>query len=153
MEKKVALKKAIKSLIQANIDIMQYHLSINNDEKVVKVIKTNINRGKKALLIVDEIWHIEILESLYRSFIFGKEQYFALVSATIVKQARKWDTEKGFVEFMELEKQALEQAKKEQEERQADEETIRVAKEMGKKIEMVMKNGRLRPVIVEEKPN
>ena len=153
MEKKVALKKAIKSLIQANIDIMQYHLSINSDEKVVKVIKTNINRGKKALLIVDEIWHIEILESLYRSFIFGKEQYFALVSATIVKQARKWDTEKGFVEFMELEKQALEQAKKEQEERQADEETIRVAKEMGKKIEMVMKNGRLRPVIVEEKPN
>lgn len=153
MEKKVALKKAIKSLIQANIDIMQYHLSINSDEKVVKVIKTNINRGKKALLIVDEIWHIEILESLYRSFIFGKEQYFALVSATIVKQAKKWDTEKGFVEFMELEKQALEKAKKEQEERQQDEETIRVAKEMGKKIEMVMKNGRLRPVVVEEKPN
>ena len=153
MEKKVALKKAIKSLIQANIDIMQYHLSINSDEKVVKVIKTNINRGKKALLIVDEIWHIEILESLYRSFIFGKEQYFAIVSATIVKQARKWDSEKGFVEFMELEKQALEQAKKQQEERQADEETIRVAKEMGKKIEMVMQNGRLRPVVVEEKPN
>lgn len=153
MEKKVALKKAIKSLIQANIDIMQYHLSINEDEKVLKVIKTNINRGKKALLIVDEIWHIEILESLYRSFIFGKEQYFAIVSATIVKQARKWDSEKGFVEFMELEKQALEQAKQEQEERQKDEETIRVAKEMGKKIEMVMKNGRLRPVVVEEKPN
>ena len=153
MEKKVALKKAIKSLIQANIDIMQYHLSINSDEKVVKVIKTNINRGKKALLIVDEIWHIEILESLYRSFIFGKEQYFAIVSATIVKQARKWDSEKGFVEFMELEKQALEQAKKEQEERQHDEEVIKSAKEMGKKIEMVMQNGRLRPVVVEEKPN
>ena len=153
MEKKVALKKAIKSLIQANIDIMQYHLSINEDEKVLKVIKTNINRGKKALLIVDEIWHIEILESLYRSFIFGKEQYFAIVSATIVKQARKWDRERGFVEFMELEKQALEQAKQEQEERQKDEETIRVAKEMGKKIEMVMQNGRLRPVVVEEKPN
>lgn len=153
MDKKVAIKKAIKSLIQANIDIMNYHLTINDDPNIIKVIKKNINRGRKALLIVDEIWHIEILESLYRSFIFGKEQYFALISATIVKQARKWDSEKGFVEFQELEKQAIEEQRKQEEERQHDEQVIKSAKEMGKKIEMVMKDGRLRPVVVEEPLN
>lgn len=153
MDKKIMLKRAIKSLLTANVEIMNYHLCITNDDKAKKICRKVINRGKKAMEIIDGINHIEILESLYRSFIYGKEQYFAIVSATIVEKARKWDTEKGFKEFLELDNQAQEQAKKELEERQQDQETIKAAKEMGKKIEMVMQNGRLRPVVIEEPLN
>lgn len=146
------LKSVIKSLLLSSIEIMKFHLLNCDDEKLEKVLRKSISQSKRAIYIVERITHIEILTSLYNTFVFGKENYFVVIGASICKSVKKWDTtKKGFDEFLSLEEEnkqiALEKAKLEEEKR----EKIRKAKEEGKKIEMVFKNGKLEPVVIEEK--
>ena len=94
---------------------------------------------------------------MYGNLITNKEYVFALAPALInSKKCKYWDTTKsGFDEFMALEKEANEIAKKKYEEQQKEQEMIEKAKQEGKKVEYVYDQveKRNKPMIVEENNN
>lgn len=148
---KVKLKSIVCDLLQSGYDIVEFGLINCDDPLEKKKYVALMRKFKKAKNIVNKINHIEILASLYNSFVSGKESYFAVLCASIIKNVEKWDTtKKGFEEFMALEEEARAKFKEESEERTKTQETIRQAREKGQKIEMVFENGKIIPVVVEE---
>lgn len=153
---KERLKTLFRSLIDTNIAIMRFQLTLTSDKNDIKGLKKFIKDSEKALEIVTNITHYEILVSLYNTFISGKETYFATLVKTINNKNTivKWDrTQKGFKLFQELENQAKAKSQEEYTKRLEQQEMIKKAKEQGKKVEMVYVDGKLQPRIVEEKSN
>ena len=135
---------------------MNMYKILASDEKSKKVCDKSIKNCKKALKIVPNIKHIEILYSVYNTIVAGKENIFAL-SGTIIssKQLKKWDTTKeGFKEFQEREEEARNKQKLQNEELERNRMVMEEARKTGKKVEIVYENGVAKPVMVEEeKPN
>ena len=153
---KQRLKNAIISVLQANESIMTFHKTLVSDEKSLKIINKSIKQSRKAMLIINQVKHIEILQSLYNALLSGKENYFALFGSVILAKNNviRWDTtEKGFNEFLKLEAEAKAKSKKEYEEKLKEQELIKKAKEEGKKVEYAYVDGKMKPYIVEDKPN
>lgn len=153
---KERLKALLISILQANEKIMVFHKTLTEDKKAIQVINKSIKQSRKAIEIISQVKHIEILNSLYNALVSGKENYFALFGSVILAKNNvvKWDTtEKGFQEFLRLEAEAKAKSKKEYEEKLKQQEMIKKAKEEGKKIEYAYKDGKLQPLIVEDKPN
>ena len=156
LEKQKDLLKAIFSaLLLANIHILEFQQTLTNDPKEKQGLKTIINKTWKAIDIVGEIKHYELLVSLYNMYINKKETYFISICGSInSKQLKKWDkSEKGFKEFLKLEQEAIDDYNKKQEESKKQVEFIKKAQAEGKKVQMVYKDGKITPVIVEDKPN
>lgn len=148
------LKMVFINMLATNIAIMQFQMTLTSKEEEKKGLKDFIKKSKKAIRIVTDVKHYEILVDLYNSFVNGKETYFMLLAKTIDNKdtIAKWDkTEKGFKEFIKAREEAVAKSKEEYEQRIAQQEIIRKAREEGKKIEMVYKNGKIVPVVVEEK--
>lgn len=146
------LQSVLYSLLYANKEIMKFHLLNCDDPKLKKILRKSIKQSEKAIQIVYTIKHIEILTSLYNTFVYRKENYFVTIGAVICKSVDKWDkTEKGFKEFLELEEEAKEMALAQEKITLEKRKKIEDARKEGKKIEMVFKNGHLEPVVVEEK--
>ncbi len=153
---KVRLKSIFLSMLQTNIAIMEFQLTLTDDPKDIEGLKRYIRDTKKAMEIVTSITHYEILTSLYNTFLNNKETFYMLLCQTIIRKDTivKWDrTEKGFKLFQELESDAKAKSKEEYEKRLAQQEMIKKAREEGKKVEMVFIDGKLQPHIVEEKSN
>lgn len=151
---KLKLKQTLKSLVECAICILTFEKTLIDDPEQKKKIQKFINNGKKTKEIIDGIRHIEILISLFNTFITGKEQYFVISTLTILKDVKKFDsTEKGFKEFLKLEQESRAKFEKEQQEKKELQEKIAKAREEGKKVEMTYVNGKVTPIIVEEKPN
>lgn len=156
LEKQKDLLKAIFStLLLTNIHILEFQQTLTNDSKEKEGLKTIINKTWKAIDIVGEIKHYELLVSLYNMYVNKKETYFISICGSITsKQLRKWDkSEKGFKEFLKLEQEAIDDYNKKQEESKQQADFIKKAREEGKKVEMMYKDGKITPVIVEDKPN
>lgn len=155
-KQKEKMKNIFYRMIDTNIAIMEFQTTLTDKKEEVKGLKHFIKESEKAKKIIESINHNEILASLYNSFINQKEVYFLTCVRTITNKNTivKWDrTEKGFKEFLEMEKNARiksEQEAKEVAERQA---LIEKAKKEGKKIEMVFVDGKLQPTIVDNKTN
>ena len=150
------LKSLFNMMIATTKEILNFQLTLSNDIENTKGIKKLIKECEKAQEIVTNITHLEILVSLYNTFINGKETYFVTLSKMITNKntIQKWDrTEKGFKLFQELENQAKAKTQEEYNKRLEQQEMIKKAKEQGKKIEMVYVDGKLQPRIVEEKSN
>lgn len=153
---KVRLKSIFLSMLQTNIAIMEFQLTLTDDPKDIKGLKRYIRDTKKAMEIVTSITHYEILASLYNTFLNNKETFYMLLCQTIIRKDTivKWDrTEKGFKLFQKLESDAKAKSKEEYEKKLAQQEMIKKAREEGKKVEMVFIDGKLQPHIVEEKSN
>ena len=153
---KTKLKCVFNALLETEIRIMDFQLTLTDDAETQKAIKKVIKDSRKAQEIVTKITHYEILVSLYNAFVNNKESYYVMLSATINAKNKitRWDrTEKGFKEFLLLEQQAKAQTQKELEERKQQQEMLQQAKKDGKKIEFAYENGKLKPIIVETKPN
>lgn len=153
---KRALKKIFLDILKSNEDIMCFHRTLTKDEKSRKVIDKSIKQTRKAMKIIEQVEHIEILNSLYNALISGKENYFVLFGTLITSKNNvvKWDkTEKGFKEFLRLEAEAKAATKKEYEDKLKQQEILEQAKKDGKKIEYAYEDGKLKPLIVEDKPN
>lgn len=153
---KVRLKSIFLSMLQTNIAIMEFQLTLTDDPKDIKGLKGYIRDTKKAMEIVTSITHYEILTSLYNTFLSNKETFYAILCKTIIRKDTivKWDrTEKGFKLFQKLESDAKAKSKEEYEKKLAQQEMIKKAREEGKKVEMVLIDGKLQPRIVEEKSN
>lgn len=150
---KARLKRIFWNMLDTNISIMQFQLTLTDNEEDIKGLKKFISESKKAQNLIGSIRHYEILVSLYNTFINGKETYFATLCKTINSKntIKKWDrTAKGFKEFVALESEAKARSKEEYEKKLAQQEAIKKAKEEGKKVEMVYVDGKLQPRIVEE---
>lgn len=153
---KERLKAVFNRLLDTEIAIMQFQLTLASEDEHIKGIKKVIKDSEKAKKIVTSITHYEILVSLYNAFVNGKESFYVMFSATInaKNKVTYWDrTKKGFQEFIALEEQAKAQSQKDFEERLKQQEIIKKAQEEGKKIEMVFQDGKLKPILVEEKSN
>ena len=150
------LKSLFHMMIATTKEILNFQLTLSNDIENTKGIKKLIKECEKAQEIVTNITHLEILVSLYNTFINGKETYFLTLSKMITNKntIQKWDrTEKGFKLFLELENQAKPKTQEQYNKRLEQQEMIKKAKEQGKKVEMVYIDGKLQPRIVEEKSN
>jgi len=153
---KQKLKAVFNALLDTNIAIMQFQMTLTSDKNDIKGLKSFIKDSWKAKEIINSVVHYEILVSLYNTFLNNKETYFMTLCKTVnnKKTIQKWDrTEKGFQMFLALENEAKAKSKEEYEKRVKQQEMIKQAKEQGKKIEMVLVDGKLQPRIVEEKSN
>lgn len=148
------LKSVISSMLLTTKKIVEFQQMNDNDTTHKKTYEKLLRHCHRAEKLVWSCQHIEILASLYNSFVSGKEQYYVILSESIYKNVKRWDTtKKGFDEFMELDKEAREKFNQEKEEREQQMETIKKARESGKKVDFVFENGKLIPVILEEKQN
>lgn len=150
------LKNVIVSMLQANENLMTFHKSITTDPKAIKVYNKSIKESRKAMVVISQVKHIDILTSLYNALISGKESYFAIFGSVILAKNKVvyWDkTEKGYKEFLKLEAEAKAKSKQEYEEKLKQQELVNKAKAEGKKVEFSYENGKLKPLIVEDKPN
>lgn len=153
---KAKLKAVFHMLLSTEINIMDFQLTLTDDPKTKQAIKKVIKDSQKAQEIVMKITHYEILVSLYNAFVNGKESFYVLLSSTINSKNKVtyWDrTKKGFNEFIKLEQEAKAQSQKDYEEKLKQQEIIKKAQAEGKKIEMVFQDGKLKPIVVEEKAN
>ena len=156
MEKKKinSLKAIICRMINVAEGIVQFQKENDNDPTHKKTYDKLLRHCNSAFHLVFNCQHIEILASLYNSFVSGKEQYYIVLTESIYKNVKKWDTtKKGFEEFLELDRQAREKYQEEVDERIKQQEMIKKAREEGKKIDFVFENGKLIPVVIEENKN
>ena len=156
LDEKTLLKNALIGLCNAYIDIakLKKHLAI--DQKDKDICDKVVRKTKKSIKIISEINHIEILRSVYNTFIGGKETIFAIMVGAVNHKDTVvyWDkTEKGFADFLKREEDAKKQYEEEMAKQQAKADAIKKAKDEGKKVEFVMKDGKLEPVFTEEKAN
>lgn len=150
------LKSVFVNMLNTNIAILDFQIALTTSKEDIKGLKKFVSESKKAIEIINSVNHYEILVSLYNTFINGKETYFCTLAKTINRKDTivKWDrTEKGFKLFQKLENEAKAKSKEEYENRLKQQEMIKKAKEEGKKVEMVLIDGKLQPRIVEEKAN
>ena len=155
-EQKGLLKNVFVKMLETTSEIMRFQLSMAKDKKSKDGINGIIDKCYKAIEIVKGIKHYEILVSLYNSFICKRENFFVCICGTIAKEGliEKWDkTEEGFKEFIELEKQGIEQTDKEDKEKMEIAKKIKEAREQGKKVELIYDKGKIKPVIVNETLN
>lgn len=147
------LKSVISMLLATEIALFEFEYTLMDNEQDKQACKKLISESKKAQEIVYKVKHVEILTSIFNTFLGNRETYFIGLSHSIVKNVRKWDTQKGFKEFLLLEKQAREQHQSEQQERENYQKIIEQAKKEGKKVEMIFENGKIKPIVVEPPKN
>ena len=146
------LKQVFINFLETEIAILRFQKSLSKRGKDRKGLDEMIKNSEKAIETVRDLKHIEILTSLYNAFLSQKEHYFIMVEKTLNSEnVEKWDkTEDGFKEFLELEETEKAKSQQELEEKKKQAETIAKARAEGKKIEMILEDGKLKPVIVEE---
>lgn len=147
------LKRIFVKMLETSIEIMNFQLTLTDKPEEKKGLKSFIKEEQKAIVLINSVKHYEILVSLYNSYINGKESYFVSLCRIINNKdtIRVWDKdEKGFQKFIDLENEARAKTKEEYEKKLAEQERIKQAKAEGKKVEMVLENGKLTPRIVEE---
>lgn len=155
-EQKKLLKNVFVKMLEATAEIMRFQLSMAKSKKDKDNINGIIDKCHNAIEIVNGIEHYEILVSLYNSFVCCRENFFVCICGTIAKEGliERWDkTEDGFNEFLELEKQAIEQTDKEEKEKMETAKIIQEARAQGKKVELMYKDGKVKPVVVNETLN
>ena len=146
------LKDLFFKFLETEIAILRFQKSISKRGKDRKGLDEMIKNGEKAIKTIRDLKHIEILTSLYNSFLAQKETYFITLERVINSEnTEKWDkTEDGFKEFLELEESARAKSREEYEEKKKQAELIAQARKDGKKVEMILEDGKLKPIIVED---
>ena len=153
-DEKTFYKNTLISLLNSYIEIAKLKRFLATELKDKEICDRVIRKTKKSIHIIKDVNHVEILRSVYNTFIGGKETLFAVMVGSINHKdtISTWDkTEKGFQEFLQREEDAKKVYKEEMEKKKAQEDAIKKAKEEGKKVEFVMKDGKLEPVFTEEK--
>ena len=152
------LTNLIIKALQLNIDNCLFMKQLYKSNKnTIKVFNKSILQSKKALVLIKEIKHIEILRAVYGDVIGQMSGVLMLGGSEICsKQLKIWDkTEKGLKEFLELQEQNQKIMAQKLKERQESAEIMKKAKEQGKKVEMLYDPvaKKVRPVVMEEKNN
>lgn len=154
LDEKALLKNALIGLCNAYIDIAKLKKHTAVEQKDKDICEKVIRKTKKSINIIKNVNHIEILRSIYNTFIGGKETLFAVMVGSVNHKSTVsyWDkSEKGFQEFLQREEEAKKVYEQEQEKKKKQADAVKKAQEEGKKVEFVMKDGKLEPVFTEEK--
>lgn len=146
---------AISKMLESNIAIMTCYKNTQKDTKIISVCEKSIRESKKALRYLPTIKHDDIIDSLFRTLTVNSVQLFTIIGPLINgKQVKDWDnTENGYQEFLHLEEEAQQIAEEKKKQQIADQEAIKKAKEQGKKVDYVYKDGKMKPVVMEEDNN
>lgn len=152
-KKRQYLIKIIKSYLNTSIELMSYYKAVADTRKAKLVCNKSIKSMEQALVKVDQIKHIEILEYIYSSFV-GNNVIAYSVSGAVVLSSKldEYDQDEHIEEFKEM----LEQDRKDREEKEKARretlEAVRKAKEQGKKIGMVYDKDTktTRPMIIDK---
>lgn len=106
---KESLRKVFVDLITTNISIMNFQLSIQTDKTKRKKLQMSVRQSEKALDVIKNIKHAELLQDLYVDFIRGGEPFFMNVPSFVVAENKlqHFDTDDGFEEYMEIKKQVF----------------------------------------------
>ena len=149
------MKNMLTKYLETGIAVMEFNLTLMSAEQDIKITKKVIKMGKTAIEIVQSVKHIDILTDFYNSFIVNNMAFFVAGIKVLsnTKKIKHWDTEKGYKDFLKEREIALAKCDKELEEKKKEEEMIKKAKAKGKNVELMYKDGKIKHVIVEEKPN
>lgn len=148
------IKDIVIAMLKVNIANLEFQKSVSDVKEHKKTFTKLINHSIKSMELVRNIKHEDILVNIYNSFVHGHEAFYIALSESVYKNVKRWDTtDKGYQEFKELEKEAIEKTDKEIAEKKKLAETIKKAKEEGKKIEYMFVDGHIKPVIVDDKLN
>lgn len=147
------LKSIIIGFVYDEIHILKFQRSISETQEHKKTYTKLINHAEKSIEYIHRCKHPQILFSLYNTYIGGKEQYYVIMGESIYKNVKKWDTEKGYKQFLVLEEEAQKEYQERLQKQKESQEAMAKAKEEGKKVEFVMKDGKLTPLILEEPKN
>lgn len=106
---KESLRKVFVDLITTNISIMNFQLSIQTDKTKRRKLQMSVRQSEKALDVIKNIKHAELLQDLYVDFIRGGEPFFMNVPSFVVAENKlqHFDTDDGFEEYMEIKKQVF----------------------------------------------
>ena len=152
-KKREHLVKIIKCYLETSKSLMEYYKSVAETRKGKLTCTKSIKAIEQAMIRVNEIKHIEILEYLYSTFM-GNNVIAYSVSGKVVNSPKlaHYDTENGFAEFQEMLKEQKEIAEEKERKRQESLEALKKAKEMGKKVEMVYdkETNTTKPMIIED---
>lgn len=145
-----------KKYLETSKELMLYFKAVANTRKGKYACNRSIKSIDMALVHIDQIKHIEVLEYIYSTYI-GNNVIAHSVSGSIVlsKKINEYDTDEGVKILVE----EINERKKQQEEKiaekQRQKEIIEKAKAEGKKVEMVWDNETktTKPMIIEENDN
>ena len=160
MAKKSELDYKIEILtkvIETHISMICMYKDKTKDEKNIAICNKSIRISKKAIRMLKEIKHKEIIEAIYDTLIFRNENWFSFIAPVVAsKNTKRWDSsEKGFQEFLYENEKAQQKYKEEQEEIARNKEIIAKAKENGDKIEWIKDTttNRMKPIVVKAGDN
>ena len=152
-KKREHLIDIIELYLETNVALMEYYKAVADTRKGKLACTKSIKSTLQAIDHLRQIKHIELLDFLYSSFI-GNNVIAYSVSGKVVlsKKLAFYDTEDGFVEFLKEQEERKKQALAKEQEKIKTEETIKKAKEEGKKVEMVWdkETKTVKPFIVED---
>ena len=145
----------IKQQLELNIANCKFMKRLYRGNKsTIKVLNKSIKESTKALVVVHQIKHIELLRAIYADII-GKYSAVLMLGGTYISSKALFhidNDEKAFNEFMENQKIEQEQAIKKAKERQEYAQAVEKARQDGKRVEFVVDpaTNKVKPVIVDE---
>ena len=153
-KERVYLESIICDALELNIHNCEFMKQLyKGNPQVIKTFNKSIRQCRKALEIVPNIKHFEILRAVYGDIV-GQISGQLMLGGTLVcsKQLKKWDkNKKGFKEFQELQEENKKIYQEKIKQQQAQRVAMEKAKEQGKKVEMFYdpQTKSVRPVIME----
>lgn len=150
MTKKEHQIKIINKLIELNELLVDYNKTLTNDPQIRKtynLYKKKCAKSKENLL---NIKNEDVLDSVYKNLFYGKEPIYTLAIALLTsKKIKFYDSKKGHKVFLELEEDYKNKVIKEQKKVAENNKVVEEAKKNGKKVEFLVKDGKMQPVIVD----
>lgn len=149
------LKEILCNYFHTAISFYEY-MKRTGDSKAKRICTKTIHKLEQAIIRVNEINHIEILDYYYTLCIAPNYQVYAVVGSLASSQKMvDYDTDEGIVEFNKIIEEQKQKSLEKEKARQENAKAIQKAKEEGKKVEMVWDKDTktVKPMIIEEKEN
>lgn len=155
-KKRKYLIEIIHSFLKTSISLMEYLKAVAPTRKAKCSCNKSIKSIEQAIVHLDTIKHIEILEYLYSTLVGNNVLAYSVSGKMVLSEKIKdWDTDDGVKELIALMEENRKKAQEKFEEQEKTRKVIEEARKQGKKVEMVydQETKSVKPVIVEEKPN
>ena len=148
------LKEILTNYLHTAISFYEYMKRTSSQSKNKRICTKTIRNLEQAIVKVNEIKHIEILDYYYTFCIAPNFQVYAVVGSLIISpQMINYDLDENIDEFREKMVEQRKQAEEKEKARKENAEAIKKAQEQGKKVEYVWDNNTktVKPMVIEEK--
>ena len=148
------LKEILSNYLKTAISFYEYMKRSSSESKTKRICGKTIKTLEDAIVCINEIKHIEILDYYYTFCIAPNFQVYAIVGSLASSQKMKdYDTEKGIIDFRQKIEEQKQKSIEKEKQRQESAEAIKKAQAEGKKVEMVWDKDTktVKPMIISEK--